>query len=77
MKIIWRDKLNRGTFVFFDYIYFTWYERCGCDWQLFSPTCEPVFGHPNIRHVRGWYFQLGYWGGDIAWKSEKCYEHNQ
>ena len=76
MKIIWKDELNPGRFMFFDYIYITLSERCGSCWVLY-PTCEFVVNHPNFPHVRGWYFQLGYWGGDIAWKSEKCYEHNQ
>jgi len=74
MKLFWKDKLNPDVYMFFDFIYFRWCKRSGNAWVLFEPICQFIINHPDCPHVRGWYFQLGYWGGDIAWKSMRCYE---
>lgn len=41
-----------------------------CCWR----DCIHSFINSSPRHMRGYYIQIGKWGGHIMWDSDICYE---
>ena len=37
--------------------------------------CTHSFMVSPIKHIRGYYIQVGKWGGGILWDSKVCYEN--
>ncbi len=74
MKIIWHDPVNHCV-VLFDALYLDFGIRAGSTFAI-SPECFFMFGKGlSLLHVRGWYIQIGKFGGTIAFKSNICYEN--
>ena len=72
---VYRDKVN-SEIVFGDKIAACWCKRSGNDF-VFQPTCMPVWGHPDMLHMRGFYVQIFNYGGHFVWRSDKCYEEEK
>jgi len=73
-KLIIVDKMN-SIVILFELLSLCWCKRGGraycierqCGFELSMPS-------DNIIHTRGYYIQVGKYGGHIMWKSKHCLE---
>lgn len=72
MKIIAYDKLNHEL-ILFERLFLVWCKRNGRDYVIMRECGFNIFLNTAI-HTRGYYIQLGKYGGHIMWKSSKCAE---
>jgi hypothetical protein len=72
MKLFTWDGLN-SILYFKDLLAFRWCKRGGNAF-VFMNCCGIEFTKPHPTHMRQIYVQIFNYGGNISWKSDKCYE---
>jgi len=73
-KLVIVDKVN-SIVVLFGILSLRWCKRGGSAWVI-CRGCGFELSTIPVVHMIGYYIQLGRWGGNIWWKSKKCYEVN-